>query len=60
MDADLAAARREGGPPMRLRTSPAQFPRATGKRTSGQMARFRKFQLCSHGLGTVYGFKGNS
>ena len=39
MEADLAAARRAGGPPMRLRKSPTQFPRAPGKRTNGQMAR---------------------
>ena len=45
MEADLAAARRVGDPPMRLRKSPAQIPRATSKRTSGQMARFTVFQL---------------
>ena len=45
MEAELAEVRRAGGPPMRLRKSPAQFPRASDKRPSGQMARFTVFQL---------------
>jgi hypothetical protein len=38
------AASRAGGPPLRFRKGPAPFPRAPGKRTSGQMARFGVFQ----------------
>jgi len=45
MEANLAAALRAGGPPMRLRKSRAQFPHAPRKRTSGQMERFTVFQL---------------